>query len=143
VRLSTGYADDVDPHSHDQGTFRLINKRKELDELPGSEFVVPALDDWKYWTKMNDSRTACERAVERLPDRQRQVIQSRYFEAMTQEQIALASGIAASTVRNTHRGALANLRHDDELFDVLKAVGKVRDATRRQELVRQQKLRAA
>jgi hypothetical protein len=31
VRLSTGYADDVDPDSHDQGTFRLINQRKELE----------------------------------------------------------------------------------------------------------------
>lgn len=324
VRLSTGYADDVDPYAHDQGTFRLINQRKELDELPGSELVVPALDDWKYWTKMKDwdsrnalleqltgkmrrreaspaeiqllivlcrpawqavamslrryggldidpgaagvhqreetkrvneldrseldqviqnalidilrdcprpfphrffpwlknvlahraldhvrmevtedparhefdwgiksvldelltgkgreaaffaapaspahaawlstldlpaifelaheyatyarTRTACEHAVERLPDHQRQVVQSRYFEAMTQEQIALASGVAASTVRNTHRGALANLRRDDELFDVLEAVGKVRDAARRQELVRQRKLRAA
>ena len=40
--------------THDQGTFRLINQRKELDELPGSEFVVPALEDWKYWTKLND-----------------------------------------------------------------------------------------
>jgi RNA polymerase sigma factor (sigma-70 family) len=324
VRLSTGYADDVDAHAHDQDTFRLINQRKELDGLPGSELVVPALDDWKYWTKMNDwdsrnalleqltgkmrrreasqaeiqllivlcrpawftvtmslrryggldldpgaagahqreetrrvneldrseldqviqnalidmlrgcprpfprrffgwlknglahraldhvrmevtedpvrhefdwgiktvldelltekgrgaaffaapgspahaawlstldlpaifelaheyatyarTRTACERAVERLPDRQRQVIQSRYFEVMTQEQIALASGVAASTVRNTHRGALANLRRDDELFDVLEVVGKVRDTARRQELARQRELRAA
>jgi len=45
VRLSTGYADDLDPHAHDRDTFRLINQRKELDELPGSELVVPALDD--------------------------------------------------------------------------------------------------
>ena len=82
------------------------------------------------------TRTACERAVERLPNRQRQVIQQRYFATMTQEQIAIASGIAASSVRNTHRGALANLRRDDELFDVLQAVGKVRDAARKQELAR-------
>ena len=80
------------------------------------------------------TRTACEQAVERLPDRQRQVIQQRYFESMTQEQIALASGIAASSVRNTHRGAITNLRGDDVLFDVLEAVGKVRDAARRQQL---------
>ncbi len=62
---------------------------------------------------------------------------------MTQEQIALASGVAASTVRNTHRGALANLRRDDELFDVLEVVGKVRDTARKQELARQRELRAA
>ena len=75
--------------------------------------------------------TARERAVERLPNLQRQAVEQRYFEAMTQEQIALDSAIAASTVRNTHRGALANLRRDDELFDVLEAVGKVRVAARR------------
>ncbi len=324
VRLSSGYADHVDPHAHDQATFRLINQRKELDQLPGAEVVVPVLDDWKYWTKMNDwdsrnrlleeltnkmrrreaspaeiqllvvvcrpawravvvslrryggvdldsgaesvhqreearrvneldraqldqviqhalmdvlrdcprpfprrffpwlknvlahraldhvrleisqdesrlpydwgiksvldelltgdgrdasyfaapaspghaswlrtldlprifeladeyatyarTRTACERAVERLPSRQRQVIQGHYYEAITQEQIALASGIAASTVRNTHRGALANLRRDDELFDVLEAVGKVRDAARREQLATQRQQLAA
>jgi DNA-directed RNA polymerase specialized sigma24 family protein len=87
--------------------------------------------------------TACEQAVERLPDRQRQVIQQRYFESMTQEQIALASGIAASSVRNTHRGAITNLRGDDVLFDVLEAVGKVRDATRRQQLALERERQAA
>lgn len=324
VRLSTGYAEDVGLHAHDQATFRLINQRKELDNLPGSEIVIPALDDWKYWTKMNDwdSRnrliedltaklrrreasaaeiqllvvicrpawravvvslrryggldldpgaegvhareeakrvneldraeldhviqvalidvlsdcprpfprrffpwlknvlahraldhvrleiaedstrlpydwgiksvlddllagegreadffiscgspahaawvrtldlprifeladeystyarvsTACERAVERLPKRQRKVIQQRYFEAMTQEQIAVASGIAASSVRNSHRGALSSLRRDDELFEVLEAVGKVRDAARRRQLVAERQQQAA
>jgi RNA polymerase sigma factor (sigma-70 family) len=324
VRLSTGYAEDLDPHAHDQSTFRLINQRKELDSLRGAATVVPALDDWKYWTKMNDwdsrnrlleqltdkmrrreasqaeiqllvvlchpawqavmlslrryggldldpgaagvhqreearrvneldraeldqvvqnalmdvlrdcprpfprrffpwvknvlahraldhvhgeitegrqhlpyddgiqyvldelltgegrgagffaapaspahaiwlrtldlprvfelaheyatyarTRTACERAVERLPDRQRQVIQQRYFESMTQEQIASVSGIAASSVRNTHRGALTNLRRDDALFDVLEAVGKVRDAARRQQLALERERQAA
>jgi RNA polymerase sigma factor (sigma-70 family) len=69
------------------------------------------------------TRTACEKALERLPDRQRQVIQQCYFESMTLEQIVLASGIAASSVRNTHRGAITNLRGDDVLFDVLEAVG--------------------
>jgi hypothetical protein len=66
-----------------------------------------------------------------LPDRQRQVIQAHYFEATTQADFAKAHRIAASTVRNTHRGALANLRGDDELFEVLEAVGKVRDRARR------------
>lgn len=89
------------------------------------------------------TRTACERAVERLPDRQRQVIQQRYFESMTQEQIASVSGIAASSVRNTHRGAITNLRRDDALFDVLEAVGKVRDAARRQQLALEREHQAA
>jgi RNA polymerase sigma factor (sigma-70 family) len=317
VRSSLGYADEADPHGHDHNTFRLINRRKELDRLPGADFVVPGLDDWKHWTKMNDwdsrnrlleqlidklrrreaspgemqlllvvcrptwaavaaslrryggvdladdradgrfrreearrvneldraeldqvvqhalldalrscprpfprrffpwlkevlayraldhvraelgehdttlpedteikdvldsmlcderarrasffaqpaapgysqwlctfdlpklfelaeeyapyarTRSACERAVDRLPDRQKQVIQAHYFEATTQAALADVHGIAASTVRNTHRGALTNLRRDDALFQVLDAVGKVRDQARRLEL---------
>jgi hypothetical protein len=54
LRLRHGYDADVNPHSHGQETFRLINERKDLDRLPGADFVVPALDDWKYWTKMSD-----------------------------------------------------------------------------------------
>jgi hypothetical protein len=70
VRLSTGYAEDVDPHAHDQATFRLINQRKELDALRGAELVVPALDNWKHSTKMNDwdSRS---RLLEELTDKMR------------------------------------------------------------------------
>jgi RNA polymerase sigma factor (sigma-70 family) len=305
ARLHYGYDADVSPSSHGDETFRLINERKDLDELPGSEFVVPALDDWKFWTKMSDwdsrnrvletlvgkvrrreasdpelqflivvcaptwravarslhryggvdidpgadgrhrreeatrvneldrreldqvvqhallealhscprpfprrffpwlkatlahraldhvrgdisehdtllphdhgikevldavlldraepgspafwqwlqtkdidslfvvaeeyapyarVRSACERAVERLPRGQRRVVQQHYFEQMTQAEIAAAEKLADSTVRNTHRGALRNLRRDDELFDVLEAVGRVRDRARR------------
>jgi hypothetical protein len=49
---------------------------------------------------------------------------------MTQEKIAEARGLAASTVRNNHSKALGNLRRDDELFHVLAVVGKVRDRAR-------------
>jgi RNA polymerase sigma factor (sigma-70 family) len=316
VRGSTGYADDVSPHAHDPATFRLINQRKDLDKLPDAAYVVPTLDQWKHWSKMNDwdsrnrlleqliqklrrlqatcgeiqvlvticrpqwaqvihslrrsggvdfdaaaggghqleealrvqdldrdelaqvihhalletllscprpfprfffkwlqkvlalraldhirkeladngssltfdgaihtvvddvlastdsvvtaafrlppspahsqwlrtldlpaifelskeyatyarTRSACERAVERLPNRQREVIQARYFEAMTQEQVGVRLGLASSTVRSHHSGAISNLRRDDELFDVLEAIGKVRRYARNLEL---------
>ncbi len=315
VRDSMGYATDVDPHAHDAPTFRLINQRKALDELPEAEYVVPALTEWKHWAKMNDwdsrnrlleqliaklrrreatrgeiqvlivvcrptwatvarslrrysgapldasadgphrreealrvneldhdelgqvvqhalldallscprpfprrffpwlktvlayraldhirndltehdtalphdsdirdvvdavlsderaeaaatfrapaspaysqwlrtldlprifelsdeyatyarTRSACKRAVDRLPDRQRNVVQGHYFEEMTHTALAARHGLADSTIRNHHAGALRNLRRDDELFDVLEAVGKVRDYARRSE----------
>ena len=79
-------------------------------------------------------RSACERAVERLPDRQRQVIQDHYYNAMTQTQIAQLRGVADSTVRSNHQHALGNLRRDDDLFHVLEAVGVVRDRARRLQL---------
>jgi RNA polymerase sigma factor (sigma-70 family) len=313
ARMTAGYAEDVDPHAYGKTTFRLINERMALDSLPGSDYIVPALDEWKHWNKMSDwdarnrkledlvsrlrrkeisdaeiqflvivcrptwlavarnlrryggadldpradgmrlreeasrvnmldrgelnevvqralldalwacprpfprrffpwlrnvlayraldhirtelgenevklpkeveieqvidqalasskerggaffaepaspghdqwirtldisaifeladeyssyARTgsACERAVRRLPRRQQQVIQSHYFENQTQAEIAAAHRLADSTVRNTHRGALRALGRDDDLFDVLEAVGKVRDQTRR------------
>ncbi|MCW2952762.1 MAG: hypothetical protein JWQ48_1932 [Conexibacter sp.] len=312
VRLSKGYAEDLDPHAHDQATFRLINLRRELDGLPGAEYVIPKLDDWKHWVKMSDwdsrnqlletlttklrrreateaeiqllvilcrpawngvlrslrrsesvdldvgadgvrlreearrvneldhaeldqvvqhglltalsncprpfprrffpwlrctlahralehvrgavlentdalphdleiaevldnvladnvsrgfaaytpaspardawlrtldlasifaladeyapyarMRSACARAVDRLPSRQRSVIEGHYFEAMTQQQIARLQGLADSSVRNAHSHALRNLRRDDELFDVLETIGRVRDRQRR------------
>jgi RNA polymerase sigma factor (sigma-70 family) len=317
ARLSRGYAEDLDPHAHDRETFRLINQRKDLDGLPEASYVVPALDEWKHWTKMNDwdSRNgkleeligklrrreatpgeiqflvtvcrpvwagvaaslrryggvdtdpraagihqreevwraneldreeldgviqsalmealhscprkfprrffpwlkstlshraldyvladltehntrlphddgirdvldrvlggegeetgqaffrsqgspaysqwlrtldlpaifdlaeeyatyarigdACRRAVDRLPGRQRQVVQNHYFEEMTQAEIAKANGLQESSVRNTHSGALKNLRRDDDLFQVLEAAGKVRDRARRETL---------
>lgn len=318
VRASRGYAGDVSLHAHDQQTFRLINQRKELDELPLAACVVPTLDEWKHWTKMGDwdsrnrllenltdkvrrreataaeievlvvvcrpkwrkvaaslrryggvdvdpganghrlreearrvneldraeldqviqhalldalarcprpfprrffnwletvlvhraldhvhrdltehptelphdsgieamlnvvlsddagttastfrapaspghsqwlrtldlpaifelsdeyatyarTRSACERAVERLPNRQRQVIQGHYFEAMTQAELARQQHVASSSIRSSHAGALKNLRRDDDLFDILEAVGKVRDHDRRLQLER-------
>jgi hypothetical protein len=50
---------------------------------------------------------------------------------MTKAKIAEERGLAPSSVRNSHSGALRNLRRDDELFDVLEAIGKVRDEARR------------
>ena len=325
ARLSRGYAEDLDPHSHDRETFRLINQRKDLDELPDAAHVVPALDEWKHWTKMNDwdSRngkleelvgrlrrkeaatgevqflvtvcrpvwagvaaslrryggldadpgaagihqreevrrtneldreeldgviqsalmeslyscpknfprlffpwlretlshraldfvladitehdtrlphdvgiravldrvlsgegaesgegyfrsqgspaysqwlrtldlpaifelaneyatyarigSACRKAVDRLPDRQRQVVQNHYYEEMTQVEIAEKNGLANSTVRNTHSHAVSNLRGDDDLFQVLEAAGIVRDRARREAMAEARSLAA-
>ncbi|MEA2406940.1 MAG: hypothetical protein QOE69_1059 [Thermoleophilaceae bacterium] len=82
----------------------------------------------------NRTRTACERAVNRLPTRQAEVIRDRYFRAMSQVEIAEARGLAASSVRTSHGQGLGNLGRDDELFSVLAAVGKVRDRARREKL---------
>ncbi len=316
LRGSLGYAADLDPHAHDRATFELINQRRELDELPHADYVVPALDEWKHWTKMDDwdsrnrlleqltgklrrreasageiqllvivcrptwakvaaslrlgvgidgtdstphsfgreevrrverldraeldqlirhalldalcscprpfprrffpwlrnvlsyraldhlredfrehdallpeeveiqdvieqlfgdadardaayyaqrgspgyaewlrtfdlprlfelaeeyapyarARGACERAVRRLPNRQREVIEGHYFQQTPQAELANKLHVAPSTVRNTHQGALSNLRRDDDLFLTLETIGKVRDEARRRQV---------
>ncbi|MGH2892852.1 MAG: sigma factor-like helix-turn-helix DNA-binding protein [Solirubrobacteraceae bacterium] len=306
ARGAAGYNDDVSSHAHDAATFRLINQRKVLDRLWNADHVIPALDQWKHWTKMNDwdsrmrymeqlvtklrrrtassaeiqvlvtlcrgvtvkiakrlreidgdfvidskgrereeairirdldraqidqvmqhalidalshcpspfphfffawlekvlafraldhirvelaepgsgltfdggiqtvvdeilgdrdaygadyfrlpaspahsqwlrtldlpaifeladeyatyarTRTACERAVDRLPMRQRQVIQHHYFQAMTFESVGATIGVAAATARVHHGRAMDRLERDDELYNVLIAIGKVR-----------------
>jgi RNA polymerase sigma factor (sigma-70 family) len=88
-------------------------------------------DEYAIYTR---TRTACERAVDRLPTRQGEVIRDHCSRAMTQERIAQLRGVAASTVRNSHSKALGKLRRDDELFAVLAAVGKVRGRARREKL---------
>jgi RNA polymerase sigma factor (sigma-70 family) len=325
VRGSLGYADDLDPRAYNRDTFRMINQRRELERLPGSDDVIPMLDNWKYWDKMNDwdSRNslleeligklrrkeassaeiyvlvtvcrpvwagvltklrrcggeaidpradgkhqyeearrvneldddelnqvvqhglidaflkcprpfppyffswlkktlsfralehvhadicehgtrlpydadvrdlvdsvlksrgereaaffsapgapghdqwfrtldlpaifevaneyatyarvgrACERAVDRLPSQQRRVVRERYYNEMTQKQIARAMRVSDSTVRNTHAGALTNLRKDDELFVLLDAVGMVRDRARKLQMERDRQKAAA
>jgi|GEM_PF-3444444 len=318
LRGNLGYADDLELDAHDQKTFALINQRKELDKLPNADYVIPAVDEWKHWTKMNDwdsrnllleeltgklrrkeastgeiqlliivcrpawaataaglrryagldgidtsphpfgreetrrvenldrheldqlvqhalmdalcscprpfprlffpwlrqtlayralehvqadigsretllpeeveiqdvvndlfsdptaragaycsqpaspghsqwlrtfdlpalfeladeyapyarTQLACERAVSRLPQRQRQVVEAHYFRQQPQAEIARTLKLASSSVRTTHQGALKNLRRDDELFVVLESVGKVRDEARRLRLQR-------
>lgn len=58
------------------------------------------------------------------------------YEVMTHAQLAEQHGVADSSIRHTHAGALRRLRRDDELFDALEAVGKVRDRARRLQLHR-------
>jgi hypothetical protein len=55
LRGSLKYGEDDDPRAHDRATFELINQRRALDKLPHADYVIPALDEWKHWTKMNDS----------------------------------------------------------------------------------------
>ena len=136
---------------YDDGIKDVVDAVLADDTRPAAAFFrAPASPAHSQWVRTLDLATifelsheyatyarthsACERAVERLPGRQRQVIQGHYYEAMTQAQLAEQYGVADSSIRNTHDGALRRLRRDDELFDVLEAVGKVRDRGRRLQL---------
>ncbi len=54
VRTQVGVADDVSPHAHNRETWRMRNQRCALDMLPHSETVMPALENWKYWSRIKD-----------------------------------------------------------------------------------------
>jgi RNA polymerase sigma factor (sigma-70 family) len=55
------------------------------------------------------------RALGRLPAKQRAVLVLRYFEDLTEEQIATTLGVRAGTVKSQASKALARLRLDESL----------------------------
>jgi RNA polymerase sigma factor (sigma-70 family) len=62
-----------------------------------------------------DERDAVWRALGRLPAGQRAVVVLRYFEDMTEAQVAGILGCSAGTVKSQTSRALARLRVDDTL----------------------------
>jgi RNA polymerase sigma-70 factor (sigma-E family) len=71
----------------------------------------PARDDLSHV----DQRDEVWQAVGRLPRRQRAVLVLRYWEDMTEAQIAEAMGISVGTVKSQATKALAKLRLDESL----------------------------
>ena len=55
------------------------------------------------------------RALDRLPQRMRTAVMLRYFEDMTEPEIAAVLGISLGTVKSTVSRAVAKLRIDTEL----------------------------
>jgi DNA-directed RNA polymerase specialized sigma24 family protein len=55
------------------------------------------------------------RALDRLPRRMRLAVMLRYFEDMTEPEIAARLGISLGTVKSTVSRAVARLRIDEEL----------------------------
>jgi RNA polymerase sigma-70 factor (sigma-E family) len=57
-----------------------------------------------------EERLVLEAGLRRLPTRQRTVLVLRYFEDMTEQQVADAMGVSIGTVKSTAHKALARLR---------------------------------
>jgi RNA polymerase sigma-70 factor (sigma-E family) len=66
-------------------------------------------------TGLVDNRDAVWRALATLPRRQRTVVVLRYFEDLSEAEIAATLGISAGTVKSSASRALATLRRDAEL----------------------------
>jgi RNA polymerase sigma-70 factor (sigma-E family) len=80
-------------------------RRRKLEEYPSDELPeVPVSDD------RGIGHERLEEALERLPARQRTAIVLRYFEDMTEPEIAKALGISVGTVKSTVSRAMAKLR---------------------------------
>ncbi len=87
-------------------------RRRRVDEYPTDELPdSPAAD----LTGDSDLHDVVQRAVDRLPRQMRAAVMLRYFDDLTEPEVAAALGVSVGTVKSTVARAVAKLRKDAEL----------------------------
>ncbi len=87
-------------------------RRRRVDEYPTDELPdEPAADH----TGDSDLREVVQRALDRLPRRMRAAVMLRYYDDMSEPEVAAALGVSVGTVKSTVARAVAKLREDAEL----------------------------
>jgi len=87
-------------------------RRRRLDEFPTDEIPDQAVVDQP---ESSDLQESLRRAIDRLPQRMRAAVMLRYYEDMTEAEVADVLGISLGTVKSTVSRAVAKLRIDAEL----------------------------
>jgi RNA polymerase sigma-70 factor (sigma-E family) len=87
-------------------------RRRRLEEYPTDEIPDQVVADHSGTSDLQDS---LRRAVDRLPERMRAAVVLRYFEDMTEAEVADVLGVSLGTVKSTVSRAVAKLRIDAEL----------------------------
>lgn len=88
-------------------------RRRRLEEFPTDEIPERPVVDHSVSSEMQDSLRA---AVDRLPQRMRAAVLLRYYEDMTEAEVADALGVSLGTVKSTVSRAVAKLRIDAALL---------------------------
>lgn len=87
-------------------------RRRKLEIYPTDELPDRPVDDHTRRTEMRD---VLGRALQRLPKRQRLAVMLRYYEDMSETEVAEVLGVSVGTVKSTVSRAMARLRDDDAL----------------------------
>ena len=87
-------------------------RRRKLEEFPTDEVPDQVVADH---ARDSDLAEVVRHALDRLPQRMRAAVMLRYFEDMTEPEIAATLGISLGTVKSTVSRAVARLRIDAEL----------------------------
>lgn len=82
-------------------------RRRKLEEYPSDELPEVVTG---HETVTSDVHEELERALQELPERMRAAIVLRYYEDMTEPEIAKTLGISVGTVKSTVSRAMAKLR---------------------------------
>jgi RNA polymerase sigma-70 factor (sigma-E family) len=91
-------------------------RRRRLDEYPTDEVPDRAIVDDAGDAGDSDLQDTLRRAIDRLPQRMRAAVVLRYYEDMTEAEVADALGVSLGTVKSTVSRAVAKLRIDAELL---------------------------
>ena len=87
-------------------------RRRRLEEYPTDEVPDQAVADHSGTSDLQDT---LRRAVDRLPQRMRAAVVLRYYEDMTEAEVADVLGVSLGTVKSTVSRAVAKLRIDADL----------------------------
>ncbi len=87
-------------------------RRRRLEEYPTDHIPEQAVDDHSGDSDVHD---ALWRALARLPPRMRAAIALRFYEDMSEAEIAEVLGVSVGTVKSTISRAVAKLRIDTQL----------------------------
>jgi RNA polymerase sigma-70 factor (sigma-E family) len=98
-------------------------RHRKLEEFPTDELPDQVVADH---ARDSDMAEVVRRALDRLPRRMRAAVMLRYFEDMTEPEIAAALGISLGTVKSTVSRAVARLRIDEELGEEPDLLGRSR-----------------
>ncbi len=87
-------------------------RRRRLEEYPTDEIPDLPVADTSGSSELRDS---LQRAIDRLPQRMRAAVVLRFFEDMTEAEVADVLGVSQGTVKSTVSRAVAKLRSDSDL----------------------------
>ena len=88
-------------------------RRRRVDEYPTDELPdSPSAEDA---TRDSDLHDVVQRAIDRLPRQMRAAVMLRFYDDMTEPEVAAALGVSVGTVKSTVARAVAKLRKDAEL----------------------------
>lgn len=88
-------------------------RRRRVDEYPTDELPEEPVDGQMSDCEMHE---VMRRALDRLPRRMRAAVMLRYYDDMSEPEVAAALGISVGTVKSTVARAVAKLRADAELL---------------------------
>lgn len=88
-------------------------RKRRIDEYPTDD--LPDSPSPQDATNDSDLHDVVQRAIDRLPRQMRAAVMLRFYDDMTEPEVAAALGVSVGTVKSTVARAVAKLRKDAEL----------------------------